>query len=91
MTYTSYFHLFPSLSSYGTTGTSLVIMGMGVRMKNIAMTVIIMIMMRRRRKAPLALSSFTGWVGDGASSCNSCSGEAFKYIYEIQSNIGIMN
>ena len=44
---TSYFHLFPSLSSYGTTGTSLVIMETGVRMKNIAMDmmVIIMIMM----------------------------------------------
>ena len=41
--------------------------------------------MRRRRKTPLALSSFTGWGGDGASSCNSCSGEAFKYIY-MQSN-----
>ena len=27
MRITSYFHLFPSLSSYGTTGTSLLIMG----------------------------------------------------------------
>ena len=44
---TSYFHLFPSLSSYGTTGTNLLIMGTGVRTQNIAMDmmVIIMIMM----------------------------------------------
>ena len=44
MRITSYFHLFPSLSSYGTNGTSLVIMGMEVRMKNIAMDMMVIIM-----------------------------------------------
>ena len=44
MRITFYFHLFPSLSSYGTTGTSLVIMGTGVRMKNIEMDMVVIIM-----------------------------------------------